>query len=84
MMTGLSFWGENYPLNTYSYSFPPILGLNARDIIYHSRDTIARMVGGKAADIIFTSGGTEVRVSRAQFKQNFANVLLSFFLLAQY
>lgn len=34
-------------------------GLNARDIIYHSRDTIARMVGGKAADIIFTSGGTE-------------------------
>ncbi len=39
------------------------LGLKARDIIYHSRDTIARMVGGKAADIIFTSGGTEVRVS---------------------
>ncbi|XP_016089593.1 selenocysteine lyase-like [Sinocyclocheilus grahami] len=34
-------------------------GLKARDIIYHSRDTIARMVGGKAADIIFTSGGTE-------------------------
>uniref|UniRef100_A0A672SUZ3 Selenocysteine lyase n=1 Tax=Sinocyclocheilus grahami TaxID=75366 RepID=A0A672SUZ3_SINGR len=34
-------------------------GLKARDIIYHSRDTIARMVGGKAEDIIFTSGGTE-------------------------
>lgn len=34
-------------------------GLKARDIIYHSRDTIARMVGGKATDIIFTSGGTE-------------------------
>uniref|UniRef100_A0A8C2CUC5 Selenocysteine lyase n=1 Tax=Cyprinus carpio TaxID=7962 RepID=A0A8C2CUC5_CYPCA len=34
-------------------------GLKARDIIYYSRDTIARMVGGKAADIIFTSGGTE-------------------------
>ncbi|XP_051986692.1 selenocysteine lyase [Xyrauchen texanus] len=34
-------------------------GLKAKDIIYHSRDTIARMVGGKAADIIFTSGGTE-------------------------
>nr|XP_055069055.1 selenocysteine lyase [Misgurnus anguillicaudatus]XP_055069056.1 selenocysteine lyase [Misgurnus anguillicaudatus] len=34
-------------------------GLKAKDTIYHSRDTIARMVGGKAADIIFTSGGTE-------------------------
>ncbi|XP_065097134.1 selenocysteine lyase isoform X2 [Paramisgurnus dabryanus] len=34
-------------------------GLKAKDTIYHSRDTIARMVGGNAADIIFTSGGTE-------------------------
>uniref|UniRef100_A0A8C2ACT6 Selenocysteine lyase n=1 Tax=Cyprinus carpio TaxID=7962 RepID=A0A8C2ACT6_CYPCA len=39
--------------------------LKARDIIYHSRDTIARMVGGKAADIIFTSGGTELKISSA-------------------
>ncbi|XP_056606213.1 selenocysteine lyase isoform X2 [Triplophysa dalaica] len=34
-------------------------GLKARDAVYHSRDTVARMVGGKASDIIFTSGGTE-------------------------
>lgn len=34
-------------------------GLKAKDTVYHSRDTVARMVGGKASDIIFTSGGTE-------------------------
>ncbi|XP_030646938.1 selenocysteine lyase [Chanos chanos] len=36
-----------------------LLGLTARDVIEQSRDSVARMVGGKAEDIIFTSGGTE-------------------------
>uniref|UniRef100_A0A8C1BE48 Selenocysteine lyase n=1 Tax=Cyprinus carpio carpio TaxID=630221 RepID=A0A8C1BE48_CYPCA len=53
--------------NNISYCFPLILGLKARDIIYHSRDTIARMVGGKAADIIFTSGGTELKANNLVF-----------------
>ncbi|XP_060775770.1 selenocysteine lyase isoform X3 [Neoarius graeffei] len=34
-------------------------GLKAKDIINQSRESVARMVGGKATDIIFTSGGTE-------------------------
>ncbi|XP_060723056.1 selenocysteine lyase [Tachysurus vachellii] len=34
-------------------------GLKAKDIINQSRESVARMVGGKASDIIFTSGGTE-------------------------
>ncbi|KAF5898447.1 selenocysteine lyase isoform X2, partial [Clarias magur] len=34
-------------------------GLKAKDIINQSRECLARMVGGKATDIIFTSGGTE-------------------------
>lgn len=29
-------------------------------MIHQSRENVARMVGGKAEDIIFTSGGTEV------------------------
>lgn len=36
------------------------LGAKAKAIINHSRENVARMVGGKAEDIIFTSGGTEV------------------------
>uniref|UniRef100_A0AAY5EP49 Selenocysteine lyase n=1 Tax=Electrophorus electricus TaxID=8005 RepID=A0AAY5EP49_ELEEL len=46
-------WGN--PSSTY------LPGLKAKDIINQSRDSIARMVGGKAEDIIITSGGTEVR-----------------------
>lgn len=37
-----------------------IPGLKAKDIINQSRENVARMVGGKATDIVFTSGGTEV------------------------
>uniref|UniRef100_A0AAY5ESF6 Selenocysteine lyase n=1 Tax=Electrophorus electricus TaxID=8005 RepID=A0AAY5ESF6_ELEEL len=44
-------WGN--PSSTY------LPGLKAKDIINQSRDSIARMVGGKAEDIIITSGGTE-------------------------
>ncbi len=77
-----------YLLNTISYYFPLILGLKARDIIYHSRDTIARMVGGKAADIIFTSGGTEVRVSSVPGQIEIHQIILfsslMFFILQLY
>ncbi|TVK90606.1 Kinesin-like protein KIF1B [Bagarius yarrelli] len=34
-------------------------GLKAKDMINQSRESVARMIGGKATDIIFTSGGTE-------------------------
>ena len=37
-----------------------LLGAKAKAIINQSRENVARMVGGKAEDIIFTSGGTEV------------------------
>lgn len=30
-------------------------------MINQSRENVARMVGGRAEDIIFTSGGTEVK-----------------------
>ncbi len=32
-------------------------------MINQSRENVARMVGGKAEDIIFTSGGTEVMIA---------------------
>lgn len=35
-------------------------GVKAKKIITQARENVARMVGGKADDIIFTSGGTEV------------------------
>lgn len=44
-------WGN--PSSNY------IAGAKAKAIINHSRENVARMVGGKAEDIIFTSGGTE-------------------------
>ncbi|XP_042371262.1 selenocysteine lyase-like, partial [Plectropomus leopardus] len=44
-------WGN--PSSNY------IAGVKAKAIINQSRENIARMVGGKAEDIIFTSGGTE-------------------------
>lgn len=44
-------WGN--PSSNY------IAGTKAKAIINHSRENVARMVGGKAEDIIFTSGGTE-------------------------
>ncbi|XP_071373720.1 selenocysteine lyase [Centroberyx affinis] len=40
-----------------SSSYTP--GANAKAMINQSRANVARMVGGKAEDIIFTSGGTE-------------------------
>uniref|UniRef100_A0A3B4VJ98 Selenocysteine lyase n=1 Tax=Seriola dumerili TaxID=41447 RepID=A0A3B4VJ98_SERDU len=44
-------WGN--PSSNY------IAGAKAKAIINQSRENVARMVGGKAEDIIFTSGGTE-------------------------
>lgn len=44
-------WGN--PSSTY------VAGSKAKAIINQSRENVARMVGGKAEDIIFTSGGTE-------------------------
>ncbi|XP_038138324.1 selenocysteine lyase [Cyprinodon tularosa] len=44
-------WGN--PSSNY------IAGAMAKAIISRSRENVARMVGGKAEDIIFTSGGTE-------------------------
>ncbi|XP_029286103.1 selenocysteine lyase isoform X2 [Cottoperca gobio] len=44
-------WGN--PSSNY------IAGAKAKAIINQSRGNVARMVGGKAQDIIFTSGGTE-------------------------
>uniref|UniRef100_A0A668AGR3 Selenocysteine lyase n=1 Tax=Myripristis murdjan TaxID=586833 RepID=A0A668AGR3_9TELE len=47
-------WGN--PSSNY------IAGAKAKVIINQSRENVARMVGGKAEDIIFTSGGTEVSI----------------------
>lgn len=44
-------WGN--PSSSY------IAGAKAKAIINQSRENVARMVGGAAEDIIFTSGGTE-------------------------
>ncbi|KAF3691286.1 Selenocysteine lyase [Channa argus] len=44
-------WGN--PSSNY------IAGTKAKAIINQSRENVARMVGGKAQDVIFTSGGTE-------------------------
>uniref|UniRef100_A0A8C6TXR5 Selenocysteine lyase n=1 Tax=Neogobius melanostomus TaxID=47308 RepID=A0A8C6TXR5_9GOBI len=44
-------WGN--PSSTYT------AGVKSKMIINDSRENVARMVGGKAEDIIFTSGGTE-------------------------
>uniref|UniRef100_A0A8C4HXP0 Selenocysteine lyase n=1 Tax=Dicentrarchus labrax TaxID=13489 RepID=A0A8C4HXP0_DICLA len=44
-------WGN--PSSNY------IAGAKAKAMINQSRENVARMVGGKAEDIIFTSGGTE-------------------------
>ncbi|XP_071202678.1 selenocysteine lyase isoform X2 [Salvelinus alpinus] len=44
-------WGN--PSSTYTP------GVKAKKIITQARENVARMVGGKAEDIIFTSGGTE-------------------------
>ncbi|XP_076009288.1 selenocysteine lyase [Genypterus blacodes] len=44
-------WGN--PSSNY------VAGVKAKAIINQARENVARMVGGKAEDIIFTSGGTE-------------------------
>ncbi|XP_068176228.1 selenocysteine lyase isoform X2 [Antennarius striatus] len=44
-------WGN--PSSSY------IAGAKAKAVINQSRENVARMIGGKAEDIIFTSGGTE-------------------------
>lgn len=43
------------------------VGAKAKAIINQSRESVARMVGGKAEDIIFTSGGTEVIITGRAF-----------------
>ncbi|TMS19938.1 Selenocysteine lyase [Larimichthys crocea] len=45
-------WGN--PSSNY------IAGVKAKALINQSRENVARMVGGKAEDIIFASGGTEL------------------------
>ncbi|XP_023577822.1 selenocysteine lyase isoform X1 [Octodon degus] len=40
-------------------SSPYLAGQKAKDIITASREALARMLGGKPQDIVFTSGGTE-------------------------
>ncbi len=48
------------------------LGAKAKAMINQSREDVARMVGSKAEDIIFTSGGTEVIITvRALFLLRF-------------
>lgn len=37
-------------------------GRKAKDIINTARASLAKMIGGKPQDIIFTSGGTEVKL----------------------
>lgn len=36
-------------------------GKKAKELIESARESLARLVGGRPEDIIFTSGGTEVR-----------------------
>ena len=38
-------------------------GANAKALISKAREDVATMVGGRAEDIIFISGGTEVRMN---------------------
>lgn len=40
-------------------------GVKAKAMIKQSRESVARLVGGQAQDIIFTSGGTEVCIHQA-------------------
>lgn len=55
---------QNLFLNSFFfyYSLGNVVfpGVMAKAIINQSRQSVARMVGGKAEDIVFTSGGTEV------------------------
>lgn len=46
-------WGN--PSSSYT------AGQRAKEIINEARQNLARLVGGQPQDIIFTSGGTEVR-----------------------
>ncbi|XP_072295290.1 selenocysteine lyase [Eucyclogobius newberryi] len=62
-------WGN--PSSTYT------AGLKAKTIINESRENVARMVSGKAEDIIFTSGGTEannlvIQSALEHFNRSFA------------
>ncbi|XP_038291853.1 selenocysteine lyase isoform X4 [Canis lupus familiaris] len=43
----------------HSFPSPVASGRKAKDIIDTARENIAKMIGGKPQDIIFTSGGTE-------------------------
>lgn len=39
-----------------------LIGVKAKAMIKKSRESVAKLVGGQADDIIFTSGGTEVSI----------------------
>lgn len=61
-------WGN--PSSTYT------AGVKSKMIINESRENVAQMVGGKAEDIIFTSGGTEannlvINTAVEHFRRNF-------------
>ncbi|XP_062957192.1 selenocysteine lyase isoform X2 [Cynocephalus volans] len=43
----------------HSFPSPVASGRKAKDIINTARENLAKMIGGKSQDIIFTSGGTE-------------------------
>jgi len=45
----------------HSFPSPVASGRKARDIIDTARENVAKMICGKPQDIIFTSGGTEVK-----------------------
>ncbi|CAJ1059793.1 selenocysteine lyase [Xyrichtys novacula] len=61
-------WGN--PSSNY------IAGAKAKALINQSRESVARMVGGRAEDIIFTSGGTEannlvINTAVEHFRRNY-------------
>lgn len=51
--------GLSHP-STLSFLWSLYAGLKAKAMIKQARESVARLVGGQAQDIIFTSGGTEV------------------------
>lgn len=50
---------------TLIFHCPLSAGVKAKAMIKQSRESVARLVGGQAQDIIFTSGGTEVCTHQA-------------------
>lgn len=42
-------------------------GRKAKELVGSARESLARMIGGRPEDIVFTSGGTEVGAREASF-----------------